>query len=135
GAAVEDVEAPYLSAHIGRVDAVGEAIAVEVDDLDVGRHRVTHVGERACRVRRAAVPQQRTGDGVDDIEPGSRLVRARVVVVLRLVVAAGEDHHRARTAVDVDLRRYRRGPGLAEARERRAVETPQELRSPRVRDV
>src|SRR5690606_4394560 len=59
----------------------------------------------------------------------------RIVIVLRFVVAAGEDHHRARAAVDVDLRRYRRGPRLTEARERRAVETPQELRSPRVRDV
>ena len=34
--AVVDVEAPDLAAHVGRVHAVGVAVAVDVDDLDLG---------------------------------------------------------------------------------------------------
>ncbi len=119
GLPVRNVEPPDLATHVGRVHTVREAVAVEVDDTNTGRHRVAHA--TAARVeslggagRVARVPEQRSSDGIDDIDRvADHVGRQRAVVLVGLIAARDHEHGLQRVlrrTGDVDVCGLRLGP-------------------------
>ena len=123
-----DVEAPHLTARVARVDLVGEAVEIDVEDLGATGHAVVHAGE-PLRARRGAEPrpEQPARLELDDEQPGplavggagQEIAVGRSPRVLVGVVAAGEHQHVPGLVVLADARGHRARPALPELLEAR----------------
>src|SRR3989344_4955293 len=132
---VAEVNAEHLSARIAHVQAIHRAVAVAVEQADIGGDGVLHRGQlqRRARTRAAHAPHERAVERVHDVDAVAHGIHAgRDGGVLARIEAAAEDEHGL-------FRAGRRGyggdprvrPGLAESREiaaRAALDAPQEFR-------